>query len=144
MLLHRFARAFTTTQAMVLNNFKQPLTMQTLKLAEPQEDEVLLKNQAVGCCKTDLSVIDGKVNFVVPAVMGHEVTAEVVAKGSKVHNVDVGDRVVGAFIMPCGNCDSCFKGMDDVCTNFLDMNRKKGVLYDGKTRMYTPDGTPIW
>jgi len=118
--------------------------MQTLNLADPHEDEVLLKTQAVGCCKTDLSVIDGKVNFVTPAVMGHEVTAEVIAKGSKVRNVDVGDRVVGAFIMPCGTCDSCNKGMDDVCTTFLEMNRKLGVLYDGKTRMYAQDGTPVW
>ncbi|KAF9661023.1 hypothetical protein SADUNF_Sadunf19G0024900 [Salix dunnii] len=42
----------------------------------------------------------------------------------------VGSRVVGAFIMPCGNCFYYSKGHDDLCEDFLAYNRSKGTLYD--------------
>ena len=45
--------------------------------------------------------------------------------------------------MPCGFCPACGAGRDDLCDNFFAMNRLKGTLYDGTTRLRRKDGTPI-
>ena len=54
----------------------------------------------------------------------------------------VGTRVVSAFVMPCGFCPACGAGRDDLCENFFGMNRLKGTLFDGTTRLRRADGTP--
>jgi succinate semialdehyde reductase (NADPH) len=56
----------------------------------------------------------------------------------------VGDRVITTFIMPCGSCGCCNEGMEDICETFFALNRLKGTLYDGKSRLYDPDGNAIF
>jgi S-(hydroxymethyl)glutathione dehydrogenase/alcohol dehydrogenase len=45
--------------------------------------------------------------------------------------------------MPCGFCTPCGAGRDDLCDSFFAMNRLKGTLYDGTTRLRRHDGSPI-
>ena len=45
--------------------------------------------------------------------------------------------------MPCGFCTPCGAGRDDLCDSFFAMNRLKGTLYDGTTRLRRQDGSPI-
>jgi S-(hydroxymethyl)glutathione dehydrogenase/alcohol dehydrogenase len=45
--------------------------------------------------------------------------------------------------MPCGFCPACGAGRDDLCDNFFAMNRLKGTLYDGTSRLRRKDGSPI-
>ena len=52
-------------------------------------------------------------------------------------------RVVGTFIMPCGSCPACLRGRDDICEPFFAFNRLRGALYDGETRLYRADGSPL-
>jgi S-(hydroxymethyl)glutathione dehydrogenase/alcohol dehydrogenase len=104
---------------------------------------VLLEVAACGVCHTDLHVIKGEVAFPTPAVLGHEVSGIVAAVGDGVTNVVVGDRVAASFIMPCGTCRHCVRGLEDLCESFFRFNRLEGVLYDGKSRLARPDGTPI-
>ena len=75
--------------------------------------------------------------------MGHEISGTVAALGPGVDGPAVGTRVVSAFIMPCGFCPACGAGRDDLCDNFFAMNRLKGTLYDGTTRLRRNDGTPM-
>lgn len=46
--------------------------------------------------------------------------------------------------MPCGRCEACAMGRDDLCAPFFDLNRLKGQLYDGTTRLRTLDGKDVW
>lgn len=46
--------------------------------------------------------------------------------------------------MPCGTCEYCARGRDDACERFFALNRLKGVLYDGNTRLFRRDGSPLW
>jgi S-(hydroxymethyl)glutathione dehydrogenase/alcohol dehydrogenase len=78
-----------------------------------------------------------------PAVMGHEISGTIAALGPGVAGPAVGTRVASAFIMPCGFCVACGSGRDDLCDSFFAMNRLKGTLYDGTTRLARPDGSPI-
>jgi len=45
--------------------------------------------------------------------------------------------------MPCGFCPACGAGRDDLCDNFFAMNRLKGTLYDGTSRLRRQNGSPL-
>lgn len=107
----------------------------TVTVGAPQAEEVLIEVAACGVCHTDLHVIKDEVAFPKPAVLGHEVSGIVREVGSAVSHVAPGDRVACSFIMPCGRCRHCAKGLEDICENFFNYNRLAGQLYDGTTRL---------
>jgi S-(hydroxymethyl)glutathione dehydrogenase/alcohol dehydrogenase len=84
-----------------------------------------------------------EVAFPTPAVMGHEISGTVAALGKGVNGPAVGTKVASAFIMPCGFCAACGAGRDDLCDSFFAMNRLKGTLYDGTSRLRRKDGTTL-
>ncbi|GIX49148.1 MAG: hypothetical protein KatS3mg131_3359 [Candidatus Tectimicrobiota bacterium] len=102
-----------------------------------------MKVAACGVCHTDLHVIKGEVTFPVPCVLGHEISGVVEAVAPDVRHVRPGDAVVCSFIMPCGVCTYCVRGRDDLCETFFAMNRLKGTLYDGESRLRRADGSPL-
>jgi S-(hydroxymethyl)glutathione dehydrogenase/alcohol dehydrogenase len=67
----------------------------------------------------------------------------VAALGPGVSSPPIGTPVASAFIMPCGFCAACGSGRDDLCDSFFAMNRLKGTLYDGTSRLRRADGTPL-
>ena len=129
--------------AAILEAAPGPLHIEQIPVPEPNAGEVLVKVQACGVCHTDLHVIKAEVAFPTPAVLGHEISGTVVALGPGVQGPAPGTPVASAFIMPCGTCRYCGIGRDDLCDNFFAMNRLRGTLYDGTTRLRRADGTPI-
>lgn len=121
----------------------QPLQIERIPVPSPRRGEILVRVAACGVCHTDLHVIKGEVAFPTPAVLGHEISGTVVELGEGVDGPPVGTRVVGTFIMPCGECEACAAGRDDLCPRFFELNRLRGVLYDGETRLNRDDGTPL-
>ncbi|KAG5223888.1 alcohol dehydrogenase class [Salix suchowensis] len=127
----------------------KPVTIEEFQMPRPKAGEVLIKTKACGVCHSDLHVIKGEIPFPSPCAIGHEITGEVVEHGKlsdrkTIERFPVGSRVVGAFIMPCGNCFYCSKGHDDLCEDFFAYNRSKGTLYDGETRLFLRNsGKPI-
>lgn len=130
-------------KAAVFDGRSPSLTVEDIPRPVPRRGEVLLKVAACGVCHTDLHVLKSEVEFPVPAVLGHEVSGVVEQVGEGVDTVAVGDRVVCAFIMPCGDCRHCVRGMEDLCEKFFAFNRLQGTLYDGETRLAREDGTPL-
>jgi len=133
----------TTMKAAILEKAPGGLHIEEIPVPEPLAGEVLVRVSACGVCHTDLHVMKAEVAFPMPAVMGHEISGTVAALGPGVTGPPVGSRVVCAFIMPCGFCPPCGAGRDDLCDNFFAMNRLKGTLYDGKSRLRRKDGSPI-
>lgn len=119
------------------------LTIEEIPTPRPLANEVLVRIAACGVCHTDLHVMKGEVAFPAPAVIGHEVSGIIVQLGEGVSNFVAGDRVVGAFIMPCGTCVQCGRGRDDLCIVFFGENRLKGNLLDGTSRLARADGTRL-
>src|SRR5947209_2562344 len=73
-------------------------TIDDIQLGDPGPREVLVQIKASGVCHTDLKVLPRW-----PAmVMGHEGAGIVLATGSGVTNVSIGDRVLLNWAMPCG------------------------------------------
>jgi S-(hydroxymethyl)glutathione dehydrogenase/alcohol dehydrogenase len=132
-------------RAAVLHTPGAGLAIERIPRPTPGPGEVLSKVAACGVCHSDLHVLDGKIAFPVPAVLGHEVAGTVAALGADTaeSGLAVGDPIAAAFLMPCGTCEACAKGRDDLCEPFFTRNRLAGTLYDGTSRLVTPTGEPI-
>jgi S-(hydroxymethyl)glutathione dehydrogenase/alcohol dehydrogenase len=132
-----------TMLAAVLPAAGEPLRIERIAVPRPGRGEVLVRVAACGVCHTDLHVIKAEVAFPTPAVLGHEISGTVVELGEGVSGPEIGARVIGTFIMPCGECRACRHARDDICETFFALNRLRGTLYDGTTRLFRPDGTPL-
>ena len=134
-----------TMRAAVLRDYDKGLQVETIRTPRPKAGEVLIKVTACGLCHSDLHVIGGAIAFPLPAVLGHEVAGTIVelGPGTEHTGLEVGQQVAGGFLMPCGQCRHCAAGHDELCEPFFELNRLKGVLYDGTTRLYALDGEPI-
>jgi S-(hydroxymethyl)glutathione dehydrogenase/alcohol dehydrogenase len=130
-------------KAAILEQVGGPLNVEEIADPKPRAGEVLLKVAACGVCHSDLHVIKGEIAFPLPAVLGHEVSGTVVEAAPDVTEVKAGDRVVASFILPCGRCQFCVRGRDDLCEVFFAMNRGKGALFDGETRLFRKDGARL-
>ena len=109
-------------QAALLREVHADFAIETVQLDAPQADEVLVEVVATGLCHTDLAVRDGV--FPIPAmpnVLGHEGAGVVVAIGSAVSKIKVGDHVALSFAS-CGACPQCAAGAPAHCDNFLPAN----------------------
>lgn len=134
-----------TMRAAVLRDYDKGLQAEIIRTPRPKAGEVLIKVTACGLCHSDLHVIGGAIAFPLPAVLGHEVAGIIVelGPGTEHTGLEVGQQVAGGFLMPCGQCRHCAAGHDELCEPFFELNRLKGVLYDGTTRLYSLDGEPI-
>ncbi len=96
---------------------KAELTPYTYDLEEPNPEEVIIKVAYCGICHSDLSMINndwGMSQY--PLVPGHEIVGEIVAKGSAVKNVTLGDNVgLGWFSASCMSCQQCMDGSHHLC-----------------------------
>ncbi len=134
-------------RAAILEEPHADLKIEEIPIPEPKRGEVLVRVTACGVCHTDLHVIKDETPFPTPAVLGHEITGTIEALGpgleSRAQELSEGTRVAASFIMPCGECQYCVKGRDDACERFIALNRLKGTLYDGETRLFREDGSPL-
>ena len=130
-------------KAAVLSEVGGHLTLEEIPRPSPKAGEVLVKVAACGVCHTDLHVIKGEVKFPMPCVLGHEISGAVTEVAPDVRTIQPGDAVVCSFIMPCGLCSYCVRGRDDLCETFFALNRLKGVLYDGESRLCRSDGSSL-
>lgn len=80
----------------------------------PERDEVIIEVAAVGLCGTDLHILAGE-HGVLPVIPGHEVTGTIVATGTGVSDVCVGDRVAVDPSLPCHACRFCRRGRENLC-----------------------------
>ncbi|MEM6803072.1 MAG: alcohol dehydrogenase catalytic domain-containing protein [Bacteroidota bacterium] len=82
-------------------------------LAPPKEDEVLVKMKAAGLCHTDYDSLSwGK-----PIIMGHEGAGIIVAVGSSIKDLQIGDKVILNWATPCMSCFQCQEGNQHICEN---------------------------
>ena len=92
------------------------------------DDDILVKVEGCGVCGTDVHEWKGDPFGLIPVVLGHEGTGEVVALGKNVtcdtagNPLKVGDKIVTS-VMSCGDCYVC--RMLPANTNLCD---KQGVF----------------
>ena len=92
------------------------MTIEEAPIPEPAADEVLLKSIAVGICGSDVHGFTGESGRRKPGVvMGHEAVGEIVALGSGVASLKIGQRVATIPSLSCGHCKTCLKGLEHIC-----------------------------
>jgi aryl-alcohol dehydrogenase len=123
--------------AAVLAGLGQDFVLQDLTLADPAPDEVVIEIAGVGLCHTDLAVQHGHLPFPFPGVVGHEGSGTVVAIGSEVTKLAVGDRVAATF-NSCGTCTQCTHGTPSYCADFMARNFG-GARSDGTSTLSKDD-----
>lgn len=119
-------------QAAVARGVNEPLRIEELELAEPKNNEVLVKIVACGVCHTDAESIKGN-GAPLPAVLGHEGSGIVEKVGANVEGVKVGDHVVLSFAY-CGSCHHCLSGHQATCDHMAELNFGGGK-HNHKTRL---------
>ena len=84
---------------------------------EPGPDEVLVRVEVCGVCRTDLHVVEGELApQLAEVVPGHQVVGRVEHCGAVVRDVRVGDRVGIAWLQrACGVCRFCARGDENLC-----------------------------
>jgi len=76
---------------------------------------VILKIVTTNICGSDQHMVRGRTTAPSGLVLGHEITGEVVEKGSDVEFLNVGDLVTVPFNIACGRCRNCREGKTGVC-----------------------------
>ena len=80
--------------------------------------DAIIKITSTAICGSDLHLYDALVPTLAPGdILGHEFMGEVVETGKEVKNLKVGDRVIVPFVIACGQCWFCKKGLWSVCDN---------------------------
>ncbi|PWN06014.1 NADPH-dependent aldehyde reductase Ahr [Rhodohalobacter mucosus] len=89
----------------------------TYELGDIGPEQVDIKVHYCGLCHSDLSMIKNEWGMTeYPIVPGHEIVGEVVAAGSAVKKVKVGDKVgMGWMSKSCTSCQQCMEGDHHLC-----------------------------
>jgi len=83
---------------------------------------VIVKSIATNICGSDLHMYRGRTSYPPGRAFGHEITGEVVEKGSHVGSIQIGDWVSIPFNISCGTCENCKQRLTSLC---LSVNPKQ-------------------
>jgi len=140
-----------TMKAMVLEAPGRPLKFQEVPVPSPGPDQVLIRVQACGVCRTDLHIADGELTEPrLPLILGHEIVGVVAAVGGQVKKFRLGDRIGVPWLgQTCGHCRFCLRDRENLC----DSPQFTGYTLNGGFAPYTvahqhytfhlPEGYPL-
>jgi 2-desacetyl-2-hydroxyethyl bacteriochlorophyllide A dehydrogenase len=100
--------------------FQGPEEVRVDDVPEPEltaPGDAIVRIEASGVCGSDLHIYHGRFPVEPGFTIGHEFVGTVLAVGSGVTRVDVGDRVLGTFHVACATCSSCLRGDYHRCRN---------------------------
>ncbi|MBN9058666.1 MAG: alcohol dehydrogenase catalytic domain-containing protein [Rhizobiales bacterium] len=108
-------------KAAIFDTVGSPLRIGSVPDPAPAPDEVVLRVAACGICGSDLHITEDPVPFGIGAgfVLGHEFAGDVIAVGSEVSDLRIGDRVAVVPMRGCGHCASCRRGDPARCAEMV-------------------------
>jgi threonine 3-dehydrogenase len=118
-----------TMRALVKKYAKPGLWLDEVPVPEVGINDVLIKVHKTAVCGTDVHIWDwnawAQKTIPVPMVIGHEFVGRVMAMGSNVADLNIGDIVSGEGHIVCGRCRNCLAGRRHLCkdTNGVGVNR---------------------
>jgi aryl-alcohol dehydrogenase/geraniol dehydrogenase (NAD+) len=123
--------AFRQARAAIARAQREPMAIESVNVAAPRDDEVLVRLVASGICHTDIVCRDA-FPVPMPIVLGHEGAGIVETVGSKVSGLKAGDHVIFSF-NSCGSCSNCQSHEPAYCHQFLGLNFGGVRLEDGSS-----------
>lgn len=123
-------------QAVVLEEFQEPLEVQDMERPEPESHGAVAKVNGCGVCRSDWHCWQGDWDWFnyrpdPPQILGHEPCGTIVSVGDDVENVAEGDHVAIPFNFACGKCSLCRNGHENICENHVGlgfMNEAPGAF----------------
>ena len=101
-----------------------------------QPDDVIIEVTSTAICGSDLHLYEVLVPFMDEGdVIGHETMGRVVDAGADAH-LSIGDRVVVPFIISCGTCWMCRRGLTTQCETTQVREYGSGAALYGYSRLY--------
>src|SRR5437868_10727533 len=103
-------------RAVRLTQIGKPLQNVQIPIPEIGPSDVFVRVAAAGICHSDahyragISKIDD-----LPLILGHEVAGRVEEVGSDVTHLSAGDRVCVHYLVHCGRCEFCVRGLEQFC-----------------------------
>ena len=121
----------------------KPLSIETVQLEGPRDNEVLVEVKSTGVCHTDEFTLSGAdPEGLFPAIMGHEGAGIVVEVGKDVKSVAPGDHVIPLYTPECRECKSCLSQKTNLCTA-IRSTQGQGWMPDGTSR-FSLNGDPLY
>lgn len=121
--------------AMILKAAKEKLCAESVPIPRPLPQEVLIKVQACGVCRTDLHIVDGELaSAKFPLILGHQIVGIVEEVGDQVQKFSLGDLVGIPWLgSTCQHCRYCQTQRENLC----DKARFTGYQIDGGYAEYS-------
>jgi threonine 3-dehydrogenase len=123
-------------KALVKSHAERGLWLMDVPEPEMGINDVKIRVLATGICGTDLHIYEwdawARSTIRQGLVIGHEFVGEVVAVGSNVSDISVGQLVSGEGHVVCGRCRNCLAGRRHLCAHTLGV----GVNRDGAFAEY--------
>ena len=99
-----------------------------IPIPEPGPRQALMRVRACALCTWEQRSYTGEESFY-PLASGHEVAGELAAiHDTALTDARIGDRVVASMLSRCGSCESCRRGMDNICDNNRSAYRGRDVV----------------
>src|SRR5215813_6222724 len=94
----------------------KPLEEAAVPIPEIGASDVLIRVAAAGICHSDAHYRAGisKIDHL-PLTLGHEVAGYVEQVGRDVTRLSAGDRVCVHYLVHCGSCEFCVRGLEQFC-----------------------------
>jgi alcohol dehydrogenase len=123
-------------QAVVLEEFKEPLSVKEMERPDPDPDGLVAKVDGCGVCRSDWHCWQGDWDWFgyrpdPPHILGHEPCGTVVEVGPEVEEFQEGDSIAIPFNFACGKCSLCRNGRENICENHVGlgfMNEAPGAF----------------
>jgi alcohol dehydrogenase len=111
------------------------------EIESPNDAIVRVTHTAI--CGSDLWFYRGDSEREAGSVVGHEPMGIVESVGSEVRSVEPGDRVFAPFVISCGTCEFCRKGLHTSCENGGSWREDNGGGQGEFVRAEHADGTLV-
>ena len=126
--------------------FHGPGDIRVESVSKPELDSprgAIVRVTHTAVCGSDLWFYRGQSDRDVPSRVGHEPMGIVEEVGDDVVSVAPGDRVFAPFVISCGRCEFCRKGLHTSCVHGDGWNGDNGGAQGEYVRCPEADGTLV-
>jgi len=105
-------------KALQIVRIGQPLEERDVPTPQAGRGEIVVRVAAAGICHSDAHYRAGTSSVgPLPLTPGHEVAGTVTQVGEGVTSVSADDRVALHYLVTCGVCEYCVRGLEQFCTS---------------------------
>ena len=132
-----------------LEKLNSEIVLRDYEPPDPGNNEVLIEQKYTGVCFRDILTQEGFFPRVsLPIIPGHEIGGTIIKKGRNVRGFSIGDKVSSLIYIPCGKCEFCLSGNENLCPNKIAYGEginggySKYVNASARSIVKVPEGVP--